>query len=444
MTTAQQLSAAPDATDPHKRLKRIGLMPFVAVLYAYCAGGPFGFEAMISSSGPGFALTFILVVPFLFSVPIALATAELSSAMPVEGGFYRWTRAALGGFWGFQCGWWNWTGTFLMSGAYGVMLADYVDQVFPLRNPLLHWLIAAAFLGIVAYLNIRGIRLVGNLTLVLLLLALVPVAIFTYKGFSQGHFHPFQPMLATGKHWREIFGVGLALALWIYSGYEQMSTVMEEIEHPTRNFPRALALVVPLAILTFFLPIAAGLTALDNWQAWNTGYIVTAARAVGGPWLEALMLAAAAICTFVLLESTVLSASRIPFTMAEDGYLHPALKEVHERFGTPVRAVLLSTGICALLAVASLTQLIAIYAWFRASTSVLTLISLWRLRIAKPELERGFIVPGGTIGLSCVITVPSLLFAWALVNSEQSAAGWALLGLASGPAYYYLTSFRRD
>ena len=90
------------AVRPHAHLRRISLIPFVAVLYAYCAGGPFGFEAMISTSGPGLALIFILVVPFLFSVPVALATAELSSAMPVEGGFYRWTNAALCRFWGFQ------------------------------------------------------------------------------------------------------------------------------------------------------------------------------------------------------------------------------------------------------------------------------------------------------------------------------------------------------
>jgi len=82
------------------RFDRIALAPFVALLYAYCAGGPFGFEAMVSTAGPGMSLLFILVVPFLFSVPMALATAEMASMMPVQGGFYRWTRAAFGDFWG--------------------------------------------------------------------------------------------------------------------------------------------------------------------------------------------------------------------------------------------------------------------------------------------------------------------------------------------------------
>jgi amino acid transporter len=439
VVSADRIGAAqPVPQNSQIHLKRIGLSPFVAVLYAYCAGGPFGFEAMVSTSGPGLALIFILVVPVLFSVPIALATAELSSAMPVEGGFYRWTRSALGDFWGFQCGWWNWTGTFLMSGAYGVMLADYIGQVTPFRSRFSHWLVAVGLLGIVAYLNIRGIRLVGKLTLMLLLLALIPVAIFTYIGFSHARFHPFQPVIATGKSWHEVFGVGLALALWIYSGYEQMSTVTEEVEDPARNFPLGLAIVVPLAVITFALPVAAGLTALGNWQQWETGYIVTAARLVAGAWLEGAIFVAAAVCTFVLLDSTVLSGTRVPFTMSEDGYLHRSLASLSDRFGTPVVAILLSVAVCSILALATLTQLIAIYAWFRVSTSVLTLISFWRLRSLKPALSRRFKVPGGKMAAAAMVILPTLLFAWALCNSESSAALWGIAGLALGPAIYRL------
>src|SRR5438552_11554454 len=62
------------AAQPHRagKLKKISLIPFVAILYAYCAGGPFDYEAMVSTSGPGMALLFILIVPWLFSVPMAL------------------------------------------------------------------------------------------------------------------------------------------------------------------------------------------------------------------------------------------------------------------------------------------------------------------------------------------------------------------------------------
>src|SRR2546427_8427417 len=281
---------------------------------------------------------------------MALASAEMATAMPVEGGFYRWTRAAFGDFWGFQCGWWNWTGTFFMWASYGVVLADYVAQVTPVHSRLVHWAIAVIFLVLVAGLNILGIRVVGKLTLVLLLLQMLPVAAFIFLGFSHAHFNPFHPWLPPDHPWREVYGVGLALGLWIYSGYEQLSTVIEEVEDPARNFPRGLAIVVPLAVISFFLPVAAALTAAGNWQKWQTGYMVTAARSVGGPWLQLAMFGAAAICAFILLDSTILSVTRIPFTMSEDGYLHHSLARLNARFGTPARAILLSVISSAVLA----------------------------------------------------------------------------------------------
>src|SRR5207249_12222262 len=143
-------------------------------MFSYTTGGPFGLESMVPTSGPGMTLLYLLVIPFFWCIPVSLVSAELTTAMPVEGGFYRWTRAAFGDFWGFQCGWWNWTGTFSMWASYGVVLADYVAQVTPVHSRLVHWTIAVIFLVLVAGLNILGIRVVGKLTLVLLLLQMLP------------------------------------------------------------------------------------------------------------------------------------------------------------------------------------------------------------------------------------------------------------------------------
>jgi amino acid transporter len=229
--------------------------------------------------------------------------------------------------------------------------------------------------------------------------------------------------------------------LWIYSGYEQLSTVMEEVEEPRKNFPRGLAIVVPLAIITFVLPIAAGLAALGDWQAWQTGYMVTAAKQVR-PWLEWPMFAAAVICTFVLLDSTVLSASRVPFTMAEDRYLHPALAKLEAKRGTPALAILIATVASAILATLSLTELIAIYAWLRSATSILTLLALWRLR-RRTDWKPTFLVPGGTPGLIAVIAVPILLFAWAMINSDASARLWGPFTLAIGLVAFAIGGYKK-
>ena len=143
---------------------------------------------------------------------------------------------------------------------------------------------------------------------------------------------PHQPLF-------KIFGVGLALGLWLYSGYEQLSTVAEEVENPQRSYPRALALVVPLSIAAYFLPTFTGLAAAGNWEKWHTGFFSDAARLIGGPWLGTWMTLAAMVGNVALLNSTVLTTTRMPFAMAEDGYLPQVLTRKHPRYGTPWIAI---------------------------------------------------------------------------------------------------------
>jgi amino acid transporter len=442
--TSSSRAAVPTANyAPTRDLRRIGLVPLVALLFAYCAGGPFSLESMISTSGPGLGLTFLLVVPLLFAVPIALATAEMTTLMPVEGGFYRWTRAALGDFWGFQCGWWNWTGTFLMSASFGVAMADYLEYLLPVHSRLEHWAVAFAALLAVAFLNVWGIHVVGRVTLILLLIMFVPLTVFAVLGFHHARFNPFHPFLPPGTPWQGAFGVGLAIALWSYSGYEQLSTVIEEVENPAKNFPLALAIVVPLAVGTYVVTLAAGLAALGNWSEWETGYLVTAARLIGGNALGTSIFVAAVICNFVLLDSTLLTTARIPLTMAEDGYFHPALAKVSARFGTPVRSIILSTAFCAALAVFTVPQLIGVYAWTRMATSIQTVLSFWQLRRKYPDAPRGFRVSGGLPGALLVVLAPTLLFAWAMIYSDAPTRKWGLLNLASGPLAYLWIRYKR-
>jgi amino acid transporter len=430
---------------PTRHLRRIGLASFVAVLFAYCTGGPFALESMISGSGPGLALTFLIVVPFLLAVPISLATAEMATILPVEGGFYRWSRTALGDFWGFQCGWWNWTGTFLMIAAYGVSAADYFNYWFHLHSRPGHWALAFVFLLTVAYLNVRGIQIVGKLTLILLLIMAVPLLVFAVLGLHQARFNPFHPFLPTAKPWQAAYGVGLAIALWTYAGYEQLSTVIEEVENPKRNFPIGLAIVIPLSIAVYVVTLAAGLSALGNWQVWETGYLVTAGRLIGGNLLGTGIFAASVIGNFVLLDSTLLSVSRLPLTLAEDGYFHSALGKVSARFGTPVRSILLSTALCAALAVFTVPQLIAVYAWTRMATSLQTMLSFWQFRRKYPDVHRAFRAPGGSFAANMMVLTPTLLFAWAMIYSDVVARKWGLLNLASGPlAYLWINHRRRE
>src|SRR5713226_7795883 len=124
LTRPTNISAQPHKPNQTRTaLRKAALLPFVFVMYAYATGGPFGLEDMVTTSGPGLTLLYHLFIPLFWCIPVSLVAAELTTAIPVEGGFYRWVRTAFGDFWGFQAGWWNWTASFLLGGSYGVLTA---------------------------------------------------------------------------------------------------------------------------------------------------------------------------------------------------------------------------------------------------------------------------------------------------------------------------------
>ncbi len=420
------------------RASKAGLFYFVFVMYSYTTAGPFGLEDQIATSGPGMTLLYHLVLPFFWCIPVSLVSAELTTAMPVQGGFYRWVRAAFGDFWGFLAGWWNWSASFLLGGVYAVLFTDYLKYWFPGLVNGKHYVVSVGLIVFIAYVNVRGIQMVGKVATAIEIFVLLPVLALVVLGLLKWQHNPFTPFVPPQKPLFQVFGVGLALGLWLYSGYEQLSTVAEEVENPQRSYPIALALVVPLSIATYFLPTVASLAALGNWQDWNTGYLSELARLIGGPSLGFWMTLAAMVTNVALLNSTVLTTTRMPSAMAQDGYLPKKLAAVHPRFGTPWIAILVSSAVYSLLAFQSLTGLITVYIWLRSATTVLTVLSAWGMRRKFPELPRSFVIPGGQAGLFWVVFAPMVMSIVALLGSDAFARRWGPIAILLGPVAYVI------
>jgi amino acid transporter len=431
-------------TSTNSALRKASLLYLVFVMFSYTTGGPFGLEDMVTTSGPGMTLIYLLLLPFFWCIPVSLVSAELTTAMPVEGGFYRWTRAAFGDFWGFLAGWWNWSASFLLGGAYAVLFTDYLVYYFPGITGWKHYLVSVGLIAVITWINVRGIQMVGKVATALEIFIFIPVMTMIVIALLHWHHNPFLPLIPPHQPTFKIFGVGLALGLWLYSGYEQLSTVAEEVENPQRAYPRALALVVPLSIAAYFLPTLAGLASAGNWEQWHTGFFSDAAKMIGGPWLGTWMTLAAMVGNVALLNSTVLTTTRMPFAMAEDGYLPAALTRKHARYGTPWLAILVSAIIYALLAWQSLGQLISVYIWLRSATTVLTVLSAWKLRRTRPDMPRSFLIPGGQMGLLYVVAAPVVMAIVALVGSDRFALIGGVIAMVLGPIVYFVVRRRRS
>ncbi len=181
----------------------------------------------------------------------------------------------------------------------------------------------------------------------------------------------------------------ILVALWNYMGWDNASTVAQEVENPQRNYPRAMAGAITVTVISYVLPLAAMALAGLPASSFSTGDWATAASALGGPWLGAAIVAGGCITGIGMFNALVMSYTRLPMAMAEDGMLPRALGRRNSR-GAPWVSVLLCGVAWALALQLPFERLISIDLILYGVGLLLEFVALAVLRLREPELERPF------------------------------------------------------
>jgi hypothetical protein len=138
---ASKEAAAPTAKPPAEKetvgdFKRtLTFWKLCGLTFASVAGGPYGFEEAVGAGGPYLTIVGLLLVPFVWSVPNALMTAELACMMPENGGHILWVDRAFGPFWSFVNSYATLFSLIFEGGLYPVMFMDYVGQLMGVCVP---------------------------------------------------------------------------------------------------------------------------------------------------------------------------------------------------------------------------------------------------------------------------------------------------------------------
>jgi len=427
-------------------VRKLALGGVVGIIFFSVSGGPYGLEDTIGESGAGMGLLLIMITPIIWSLPTALMVAELATTIPAEGGYYHWGKTALGPFWGFNLTWWMWVTGIVDLALYPVLFVDYSAYFFPIlqESELVRWLVAVTLVWVFAYVNIRGASVVGDSSKLFLVIVLLPFVLVTILGLFKMQFNPFEPFVFEGVSLPVAFGAGLFVVMWNYMGWDGLSTVMGEIRDPRRDYPRALAITLPVITLIYLIPTLVCLAVVGATDVdWTAGAYNVVAAKVGGPWLGTLMTITAMISAIGLYSAWLLQYSRIPFSLASDGYLSPWFTRLHPRFRTPSRAIVIQAAICSVLVLSAFGSLVAIDVTIYACALLLEFASLIVLRKKRPDIERPFRVPGGWLGVGLITLFPVLVIAAAVYFQVLDVGlvqgiGWALIGLATGPIIYYV------
>jgi len=253
---------------------------------------------------------------------------------------------------------------------------------------------------------------------------------------------PSRPAPAPAGH-ADILG-GILIAMWCYSGWDDASTIAGEVDRPQRNYPLVLVGVLVLALLIYTLPVLALAHSGIDPSTWSNGAWVDVGRTIGGPWLGSAILVAGLISAFAICNALVLSYSRLPLALAENGYLPGVFRRRGQKSDAPwVSIVACSIAWCTVLPL-GFDRLIALDVILYGLCLLLQFVSLIFLRLNGPELPRPFRVPGGIWGVALVGVAPVLLLVTALCHEyfqAEQAFNTVVFGgflVVLGPAFYLL------
>ncbi|MFC3881071.1 APC family permease [Algoriphagus namhaensis] len=328
---------------------------------------PFMIQRNVPGIGPFVLPAFLFAaLPALFA---AMAYATLASAMPRAGGSYLYASRALHPYLGFIASFSQWFGLSIVIGVISYVLVPFIrDFFFGLGlEELANWLeigwirvsISLMLLWTFGLINILGIKTYEKtlIPLMLLMFGLGGLVIISGFSYSQDEFIAALDTKASmdfmevesSFEWKT-FLAAAALLFSSFIGFDAIAQAGGEAKNPSKNLPRAIGLAI-LVVGGFYFTFTLAVYHTVPWQFVAQEAMKTDLTAAGllsyllPSWLGILILFGAAIALLNDLPAMILSVSRLVFSWAEDEIFPPALAKIHPRYKTPVRAILLSTGV---------------------------------------------------------------------------------------------------
>jgi amino acid transporter len=431
-------------TSALKSAAKISVLPMITATYFMVAGGPYGLEDIVQKTGYAATLLILIITPLLWSLPTALMVSELATAIPEEGGFYIWVRRGMGRFWGFQETWLTLAGSVFEMALYPNLCIAYIGQFMPgLVSGHRGLILGFAMIALCTLWNVLGVRSVGEGSVWLNVALLAPFVALTILALGSGKSAGAAP---TPLRHADLLG-GVLIAMWNYMGWDNLSTIAGEVQAPQRTYSRAMFGAVLLVVVSYLIPVGAiARTGIDP-NRWTTGGWVDIGQIVGGETLAIAIAIAGVIGAIGSFGALMLSFTRLPLVMAEDGYLPRIFARRDARTGAPWVAILACAILWAVCFPLGFEKSLILDVLLTGLSILLEFWALVALRVREPELPRPFRIPGGMAGAVAVGVPPLALMIAAFARNRTELVGSTnelVIGIGvivAGVALYFLSRF---
>lgn len=362
--------------------------------------------------------------------------AEVASRFPQAGGPYLYARAAFGRGLGIQMGWMLLLGQVAAPAANANLFVIYLGEFWPhATDPVPRALILTVLVGMLAFINVLGVRAGTQLSNFFTAAKLVPLFAVIGMGLfvlavHRGAMSAAAPATVTTSQWLK----AVLLMVFAYGGFETALAPMGEAKDARRDAPFALfaaLLTCTVAYALIQLVVVGVLPAAAHSQR----PLADVARVAVGSFGAALVAVGALISFYGYLSAKILGMPRVTFALAEQGDFPRAFAAVHPRFHTPYVSILVFAALVWAFALSGE------FKWNVTLSAVARLLYYAVCCAALPVLRRkrvgdaGFRLPAGNLlaGIAvvmCLALVTQVDFGQSLILLATIALGllnWGLL-----------------
>jgi APA family basic amino acid/polyamine antiporter len=416
---------------------------------------------MMQAVGSARMVYAVWIVGGILSFFGALTYAELGSMKPQAGGEYVFIRDAYGSAGGFLYAW-TWfiiakpasiasvtTGIVRVLGTFAGL--GFLSQPAFHAGATLTWgqVLAIALTVAISALNYVGVQWAGNFQLVFTLLkvAMVLAIVSFCFSFHGGSWQNFTGEVTSARGGIAGFMAALVAALWAYDGWNDLNMVAGEVKHPEKTIPLALIAGVAVVGVLYMLTNAAVQYVLPAAAVAGSQHAASdAMRIAVGVGGAALVAAGMAVSMLVTLNGTVMSGARVPYAVARDGYLFPALAEVHPVFRTPAVAIVVQCALATVLLGISgkFRELfsLAIFAEWLFYMVAASTIFVFRKR--DPDAARPYKTWGYPVVPAVFVLVSAALLYYTFMDNLRLSLGGVVVIAAGLPVYAYFAREKEE
>ena len=333
----------PSAVNPprHDLVRAIGRWSLVAlVVNSIIGSGVFGLPSTVAALIGNYSPYAVLAAGAGMTV-IMGCFAEVASRFQQAGGPYLYARVAFGRLMGIQTAWMLWLGQVAAPAANANLFVIYLGEFFPhAKDPLPRAIILTVLVGLLTFINIRGVRAGTQVSNLFTATKLVPLfAVIVLGMFVLQHHHWNIASAPIGSTNTNQWLKAMLLLVFAYGGFETALAPMSEAKDPQRDAPFALftALIACTVIYALIQWVVIGV--LPD-AAHSQRPLADVARRAVGPVGAALVAIGALISFYGYLSAKILAMPRVPFALAEQGDFPKAFAAVHRRFHTPYVSIL--------------------------------------------------------------------------------------------------------